>query len=1112
MKLTSVLLLGACLQVSARVHSQTVSYSGTNVPLEKIFAAVEKQTGYVFFFDEAILKDARPVTIRAENYSLSLFLSCVLSGQPFRFSFQNKTIVISRTGEPIPVPTPPATDTTIHPPVQQFLRGMVMDANGIPLSGASVTIKGSGKSTLTDGQGGFSIPASARNGKLIISYVGYNTREITLSQDQGLLVQLTVAVNALDEEVVQGYGKTSQRLAVANIIQVSGADIQKQPVMNPLLALNGRVPGMLVTPISGYISAPVKVEIRGRSTIDPTQISDPLYVIDGVPLTILDLTNTSFNKSNYANGSTGFIQAGFISNTRGQSPLFSINPADIESISVLKDAAATAIYGSRGANGVILITTKKTQPGKTRLNIQVQQSTNSVPRHWDMLNTQQYVQMRREALKNDALPISAATAPDLVNWDTTRYTDWQKKIWGVAKSTDAQVSLSGGDRLTSFNLGVGFTKSQDITTLSGTNQRISISSSLSHHSQDQKLTINLMTTYGYTYVSSISMPDPTTLAPNAPPIFDARGNLNYADWNAAGMGSSFPFAPIRVPTTASSNFITGSLRLNYVLAKGLNMGVQGGYNNAQTSSAYYNTIAAQNPVNNPTGIAGFGSSNNNNWDIEPQLNYALYLGKGKLDCMAGGTLQGTSAKGTTTVGFGYSNDALLQSPSNALGVSTGGNAAQRKYANIHGRLNYNWQNKYILELVGNRDGSSSFGPGRQFGNFWSVGGAWIASEEEWMKRILPSWWSLFKLNGSYGVTGQDGVGAYQYLSQWSIPAAATTPAYNGVAPIAPIHAVNQDYHWQENRKINADLSLSFLKDRINLTVTYYRQRCNNQLTGVPTPSFTGFNTVTANSPANVQNDGWEGYMNARIIESKVFSWTLGFNIGINRNKLLGYPDFELSPYYTTLKIGKSLNTIYVYHYLGINPQNGQRGIADYNHDGIVTAVTGIPPGTVNDDRYVAIDLTPKYSGGISNQFTYKRCMLSLFFNFKKQLGALPYTAVAGSLGNVPLDVFNNHWQKPGDLTRYTRFSTFGGAATDSYFTQSDGAYTDASFLRLNNLSFSYSLPETACKKAHMQGVTLSIDMSNVFTITSYKGIDPEVNTFGTLPQSRNIAGRIAFNF
>jgi TonB-linked SusC/RagA family outer membrane protein len=1111
MKLTSILLLGACLQVTARVHSQTVTFSGQHVPLEKIFTIVEKQTGYVFFFDESILQNAKPVSIRAENYSLQLFLTCILNDQSLRFSLQNKTIIISRKEMPPVVSS--KGDTTVRPAAQPMLGGVVMDMNGLALAGASVSVKGTGNNTITNGKGAFSMPMPAAKSKIVVSFVGYTTREVELQEaQQQMLIQMTVAVNVLDEEVVEAYGKTSKRLAVGNIVKVSGDDIRKQPVMNPLLALNGRVPGVLITPTSGYLSAPVKVEIRGRNTINPNLVSDPLYVIDGTPLTILEI-NTSFYKSSYAEGSNGFVQAGLFSNTKGQSPLFSINPADIESISVLKDAAATAIYGSRGANGVILITTKKARPGKTKVNFNIQQAVSMAPKHWDMLNTTEYLQMRREALKNDGNPFTPAYFPEQ-GWDTTRYTDWQKELWGVAKSTDASMSLSGGDRLTSFNLNAGYTNSQDITTANGKNQRVSISSGITHRSPDQKLTVDLRALYANTSVKATLTPSLITLPPNAPPIYNKKGGLNYTEWNDVGLTTSFPFTSLLQPTITNVNLITASLQLSYVFTRGLTLSVNGGYNNAQTNTEHYLPIASLNPAANPTATSTFGNSSINNWNLEPQLNYTTYIGSGKLDAMIGGTYQSSHTKGTSFVGAGYTNDALIKSISNAPIMSSGQTSAQKRYASLHGRINYNWLNKYILELAGNRDGSSNFGPGRQFGDFWSAGAAWIVSEEKWMQAVLPKWWSYLKLNASYGVTGLDAGGSYQYISEWAIPrtgsASFPTPNYNGVVPMAPVHAVNQDYQWQENKKINVDLSMGFLKDRITLTASWYRNACNNQLTNIPTPSFTGFSSSVGNSPANVVNSGWEGSVNAQVIANKNFSWTLNFNIAVNRNKLVDYPDFEFSPYYNTLKIGRSLNTIYLFHYLGINPQNGRRAVADYNHDGMITLSNNTPPASGVDDRYIELDATPKYSGGISSDFSWKRFMLSLFFNYKKQIALIPYTAPGGGMGNVPSYIFNDHWLQPGDQTAYPRFTT-SLPASEAWFKTSDGAYADASFIRCTNLAFGYSLPDKTCRKLHMQGATFSINMSNVFTITNYKGIDPET-AFGTLPQSRVVAGKLSFNF
>jgi len=1114
MRLTTSLLTICCLHAAALGNAQQVTYSASKEPLQKVFAAIEQQTGYVFFYDIPLIRQAKPVSIELKNVPLDQALNAVLKDQLLTWTIEKKTIIISpKPVAPVPVWTPRA-DTAISPSGQPLLSGLVMDMNGQVLSGASITIKETGKSTLTDSRGAFHMQAPAAKAKVIISYVGYTTREIALAEGQrDMFVQLTIAVDALDEEVVQAYGKTSMRLTVGNMVKISGEELQKQPVMNALLALSGRVPGMLVTPTSGYLSAPVKVEIRGRNTINSSLVSDPLYVIDGVPLSILDINVSFFTQGSYDKGSTGFFQAGVQSYAGGQSPLFSINPADIESITVLKDAAATSIYGARGANGVILINTKKAKPGKTKFDVGVQESIMTVPKQWDMLNTSQYLQIRREALKNDGLAFTVANAPEL-GWDTTRSVDWQKEILSWSKNTEANVRLSGGDRQTSFVVSGSYTQSKELTNYDGKNQRATLSSSLTHKSTNQKLTLDINTTYSYTNVKSIGMPSFISyLPPNAPPIFDAKGALNYADWNKVGLGSAFPFVTILRTSGSLTNFINAGVGVSYNVAKGLTVSFKGGYSNGQSNAFWYNPIASQNPITGILGNAGFGYTTINNWNIDPQVNYSFYIGGGRLELMAGSSYQSSITKGTTLVGSNYTNDALLQSISNAASITSGQQEARRKYANIRTRINYNWRNKYILELTGNREGSSNFGPGRQYGQFWSAGGAWIASEEKWMKSLLPSWWSFLKLNGSYGLTGTEAGASYQYLTQWTTPSdysGIPQQQYNGVTPMALLHAVNPDYQWQETRKLNIDLSMGFLKDRIMLTATWYRNECNNQLTNVPIPAFSGFTTVIGNSPANVRNTGWEGSIHARLVESKTFSWAFDFNIGANKNILLSYPNFELSPYYSTMKIGKSLNSKFLFHYLGINPQNGKRSFEDYNHDGFVTSMAAMPPGTLNDDRYVALDPTPKYEGGITNTFTYKRIALTLHCIYKNLLAQKAFAGTAGAMGNTPTEILGKYWQQPGDQAVYPRL-TASSSTSDSQFTQSDGYYVDASFVRLAAVALAYSLPDAACKRMHMQGATISVNTSNLINITGFKGLDPEVSSL-SLPQPRIIAARISLNF
>ncbi|HEX9511264.1 MAG TPA: SusC/RagA family TonB-linked outer membrane protein [Puia sp.] len=1098
MKLMIILLVAACLNISAAGYGQKVSISGKDLPLEKVFTIIKKQTGYVFFYDYSIFQGTKNVTLDLKDADIEDVMRACLRGQDLDFSITNKTISITRREEKKMESADPGPQKTVK------ATGIVMTEAGTPLLGASVTIKETGKSILTNEKGGFSFSAVAVNSVLVFSYIGYTSHQVVVKEDQlQIQVYLVVAVNELDKAVVQAYGTTSRRLSTGNIVRVGAEEIAKQPVMNPLLALQGQVTGLEVTPVSGYASGKIKIELRGRNSIMNNTTSDPLYIIDGVPLTILEL-----NGAQYSTGSSGFIQNGLNGPTGGQSPFFSLNPLDIESIEVLKDADATAIYGSRAANGVILITTKKGKAGRTQFNLNVSQGISAVTRHWDMLNTHQYLQMRREAFKNTGQTITPGNAPDILVWDTTRYTDWQKYLWGnTGKWTDVQTALSGGDARTVFRIAAGYRRQTDITTVSGANQNASVSFNLTHHNLNQKFSVSFTTFYSYAETNMIDISNLATLPPDAPPVFDRKGNLNYAEWDAKV--GSFPFGSILQPYDSKTNFLTSNLVFNYNIFRTFVIRTNIGYNNAQANQTSFVPIASQDPAANPTGFANFGKNSNHNWIIEPQAEYNGIIGKGKFNVLLGCSAQQTTTEGQQVNGRGYTNDALLRTISNAPSLFANDNYGQYKYAALFGRIAYNWENKYILDLNARRDGSSRFGPGNQFGNFGSVGAAWILSEESWIKKNLPSFFSFIKLRGSYGTTGGDAVGDYAYLSRWS---GNNLPTYQGISPLVSLQHANIDYHWQVNRKLEGAMDLGFLKDRITLNIAYYRNRCDNQLVAFPTAEFTGFTSVVANSPANVENTGWEFMMNARIINTKNFSWTINFNTSINHNKLLSYPNLELSPYYNLYKIGQPLNLTWLLHLTGVDPQTGQYTYQDRNHDGAITTDYSVPPGTGDDDRYV-YNLSPKFIGGLGNSFSYKKLTISFLLYFKKQSGANALLAgnLPGSMHNQPVYVYQNRWQKPGDITNVARVTT-SSSTSDSYFSSSDGYLTDASFIRLSNLSISYSLPQSMVTKLGMVNLNLFLNTNNIFTITKYKGLDPETQNFGDMPPARTIVAGFNCNF
>ncbi|TCC91055.1 SusC/RagA family TonB-linked outer membrane protein [Pedobacter hiemivivus] len=1109
MKFFTLSLIFICLLTSIQLFGQkppTITLSLKNVPLEKVLAQIKKQTGITFAYNKEVLKTAGKLSVQAEKADLETVLKACFQNTTINYTIFEKTVVLSNKNDDNGNIT---TDGSFFS--KGAVHGFVYDSNKKNLSGASVIIKRTHLGSMTNAKGEFRIQNVRTNDTLSISFIGYNTQNVPVQGRTDISVLMMETKNDLDGVMVQAYGITSKRLATGNISRVTAEEIAKQPVMNPLLALQGRVPGLVISQNNGNASAPVKVEIRGRNSVNQNFSSEPLFIIDGIPLTVLDVKHAP-----RTNGvSPGFAQGGF-SPIGGQSPLFNINPKDIESIEVLKDGDATAIYGSRAANGVILITTKRAKPGKTTFNMDLTQGITDVPPYPRMMNTREYLAMRREAFKNDGIQPTAANAPDLVLWDTTRYTNWQKELLGTGSMTSVSAGLSGGDARTTFGINTNYTEQADQMARSGANQRATIAFNAFHRSLDQKLAVTLFASYAFSKVDAIIDPaNIFSLPPNAPPIFNSKGKPNYAEWNSARAIISYPFSYIFEQGLAKNNLLTSGLNINYELIKGISLSVNAGYNNALNSNNFFNPIASQNPLDNPIGGAIFGKTNNSNWNIEPQLTYSGFISKGNLSVLVAGSLQNTNTSASTINSNGYTSDALLKSVNNATYIRLFEASSLYKYTAVFGRINYNWENKYILNLNVRRDGSSRFALDRQFGNFGSLGLAWIASEEKWMKKILPSAFSFVKFRGSYALTGSDKIGDYEYLSQWS----AIDPAYNallhkydGIGALIPIHAVNQQYRWESNKQLEGAMSLGFLKDRISLDVAYYRKRAGNQLTLQQTPIHSGFSVVRVNSTANVQNSGLDLSFSAKLIEKKDMNWSVSFNIGANQNKLLSYPGLEFTPDARIYSIGKSLSVRHLLHYIGIDPQTGTYSYEDYDKNGEIRSPYNASFGTTpGDDRMIEQDGNQNYSGGINSNFGYKNFSLSLGFDFTRQSRGTPFLhIIPGSMLNLylPEEVRNNRWQKPGDIAKYPRYSV----TSPNTLEDSDGAYTDASYLRLNNVSLSYALPAKLVKKAGMQSCAFSFNIQNIFTLTRYKGIDPTVDVSSNVPNPRLFTTSLSFNF
>jgi TonB-linked SusC/RagA family outer membrane protein len=1081
------------LTLSFTAAAQTVTLKANDMPLKKLFTAIEKQTGYTFFYKTRLLKDATRVSVNFRSTPLGEALEQLFANQPITYSITGKMITLEAK-QPLAISSPPVVngnEVVLFPTIGGTI---YEESTNRMLEGVTVSVAGSGKTTMTDARGNFSLKNVKSNDVLILTSIGYTKQTVPVNGQPLFYVSMKPAVTVLDQAIVQAYGTTTRRLATGNIGKVSGTEIAKQPVLNPLLALQGRVPGLVVTQTTGFASSPVNVRIRGINNLK--KMTNPLYVIDKIPV------NEDGNP--LSNAYT----------TNGMSPLFFLNPNDIESIEVLKDADATAIYGSRGANGVILITTKKGKAGPTQFTASISQGITRVTRYWDMLDNEQYLQVRREALANDGISPSAANAPDLVLWDPKRNINWQKELWGRAgKVTSITAGFSGGDQQNTFRLSAGYNRNTDITAISGSTQRATLALALNHKSLNQKLSFTFSANYGYSFVDVISGTGNARLAPNAPPIFDKYGAPNWAEWNADGLLDIYPFSNLFTRNPQKSNSLSASASIGYVLMKGLTINVGVGHNLNIDNNSNIQPKSSQNPFKAITRVASFNTARGTGFSVDPGISYNTIFGKHNLGVLFGGTLNTSSASSSIQTGVGYSDDYLMNSINNATTTNSQDSYTQYKYAGLYARLSYNYDGKYVVNLNARRDGSSRFAPGRQYGNFGAIGVAWIASEEPWLKKLLPEAMSFVKFRGSYGLTGSDGVGDYQYLSLWtSVISYNRLPLYDDEQVYAPYNPPNQVYQWQTDKKLEAAIELGFLQDsRLVLSVSHYRNRASNQIIDYPLGYYTGFSKVITNMPANIENSGWEFGVNGRLISTQKLNWSASFNIGINKNKLLSYPGLDKSPYANLYIIGKPLSADFKLHYTGISPLTGEYTFEDYDGDGLSYAGSAKGGG----DTYVAVDRAPKFSGGFGTTVSYGTLSVSLFFNYTKQLGENLYSRLAMQSAelnnNQPKEIFNNRWQKPGDIARYPALTT-RFKQSNANFSQSDGIFTDGSYLRLNNVNISWSLPQRWLSRVKLKNCALTFSTQNLFVITRYKGMDPELQNFGGMPPTKVINTGLSFTF
>lgn len=1065
---------------------ERVTLMAGDVTLASVLKNIEKQTHKRFNYSENELNTREKIHVSYSDAPLHQVLGQLFTAKGISWKVIDNGIYLRKEDMPVKQPAPADSNNI------SVISGVVTDETGVPLPGATIIIKGTNVGTSADLNGRFQLTNSSSGTILRISFTSFETREISIKEKRSLNVMLKRVVGKLDETVVIGYGTTTKRFNTGAISTVKSDVIESQPVTNPLQALEGRIPGLYISQASGIPGAGVVVKLRGQNSI--VNGNDPLYIIDGVPY-----SSSSPISPNLGGGPLGTQtqnQPG-----GGLSPFNLLSPSDIERIDVLKDADATAIYGSRGANGVILITTKKGKAGKTKFDFNISTGAGKVTNMLSLLNTKQYLAMRREALTNDGKTAGPADYDINGTWDTTRYTDWQKLlIGGTAKLTNAQAAISGGNDNTQFSVRGAYSRQTTVYPGDFSDKKASASFSLTHSSTNGKFHSNLNGSY-LNNINNLPMFDATSstlIAPDAPPLYDATGNLNWANNTFIN-----PLTYTKRTVDFTADNLIGNLSLSYEIIPGLSLKTSLGYNYITTSQTHRigsNSLPSY-MANDPNSRKNnFANTSIKNWIAEPQINYDKRINNNHISVLIGSTFQQNSNLVNSFLASGYTSDALIGNPGAAANIRalTSVNSLY-KYNAIFGRLNYTYDDKYIINLSARRDGSSRFGPGRQFGNFGSVGVAWIFSEERWIRENIPSL-SFGKLRASYGTAGNDQISDYKFYSTYS----TDYNNYMGVSGLMPTNAPNSNFQWELNRKIELGLETGLFNNRVQLNLDYYRNRSGNQLLAYALPSTTGFYSVLFNLPAIVQNTGIELDITSDNINLNGFNWKTSVNISIPRNKLVSYPNLEASSYKNSFVIGRSILGRKSYQYTGVDPVTGIYTVLDANNDNIYDPKDYIKFG----------ETTQRYFGGLLNTFSYKSLECDVFLQFTKQSG-FDYVSklfiVPGSYNtNIPVELLNNVWHNKGDRALYQKLST-GDANTNrglNYRSNSDAYVTDASFIRLKNISISYVLPRRWLQRMQIQNVKLYLQGENLLTFTHYKWLDPEITAGYALPPLKMVVGGI----
>lgn len=990
-----------------------------------------------------------------------------------------------------------------------IVSGTVADQAGQPIPGATIVERGTTNGVVTDADGKFTISVQGKGAKLEFSFLGYTPYEYTvIGPQRNLMITLTEEVSKLDELVVIGYGSMKKRDISGSIATISNESLENTAVKNVMSALQGRASGVQVVSNSGAPGDGISVTVRGQSTLNSG--NEPLYVVDGVPV-----------ESNSLSQLNGY-------ESHGLNPLADINPQDIESIEILKDGSSTAIYGSRGANGVVLITTKRGREGKPQINVNLYTGVSNITRKLSVLNATQWRDIIIDSYKNldaynNAVNPSEPhwTAIDSLNPMNSGDVDWQDVMYRTAYQKQASISVIGGNQAARYSLSSSFLD-QDGIILNSNYKRITsrlntdfkitnkvnVGYSVSYmHGKNNR--INAGGTGNHSLVQSILVRPPvySLTYPDGSPIYYFNGKRN-----PVGLA-------IEATHLNTTNRIIGNQYIEWEIIKDLRFktNISLDFITMKEDEFYPTTVDYRKGWNS----GAVRATHNLTWANENYLTYTKTFNENHNFSLLGGFSQQewkTETTGLNGQFFASDNIRTL----NGAGTISGQNVnttVEHSLMSVFGRVGYDYLGKYLVQATMRADGSSRFGKEKRWGSFPSASIAWRFSDETFFNSLNAL--EDGKLRFSVGQTGNESIG--NYVSQGEFSLNANYLDYSGAAPTA---MPNYNLSWETTTQYNTGIDLSLFNGRIYLTADAYQKNTTDLLFNVPIPETTGFSSISQNI-GEIQNKGLEFALTTHNLMGG-FKWMTNFNIGMNRNKIVSLPENILTNGYLQngtyhiLKVGESIGTFYGWKFLGVysrdedNINQVRYGSAngkvfrggdpiwdDLNGDHIID----------DQDKQIIGNAQPKFTGGLNNDFSYKNFSLNIFLQFSygndiySNLNMMRNWVFA--YNNVSTDALNR-WRKQGDITDYPR-PIRNDPLRNEYLRVSDRWIEDGSYMRLKNVSLAYDLPRRLANRIFLEGLQLYVTGENLITWTHYTAYDPDISSNsglqigvddGSYPQSR----------